>query len=71
MNNENYKMNEGRKAGYKYVFSRRDTGEILLEGVVTGGGKQDCVNVANENARKAGLKPFADDNLKLYMKRND
>lgn len=70
MSNEYYKMNEGRKSGYKYTFSRRDTGEVLLEGVVTGGSKQDCRNAANEIARNAGYKPFADDNIKLCMVKN-
>lgn len=63
-----YKMNEGRHAGYYFQFSRRDTGEILLEGCVSGGNKQDCRNSAHNKARSAGLKPFEDDNIKLYMR---
>lgn len=65
---EKYYMNIGRNAGYRYVFSRRDTGEILLEGTVTGGSKSDCRNAANRAAMDSGLHPATDDNLKLYMK---
>lgn len=67
MMNDNYKMNEKRESSYYFEFSNRKTGEILLSGNVTGGNKQDCKNAANEEARMAGYKPFADD-LKLYMK---
>lgn len=66
---EEYRMNEGRHSGYHFIFSKRSTGEILLEGDVTGGNKQDCTNAANTKARSAGLKPFVDEDLKLYMKR--
>lgn len=68
MENEKYYMNLGRNAGYKYVFSRRDTGEVLLEGTVTGGSKSDCRNAANRAAMDAGLHPATDDNLKLWVK---
>lgn len=65
---EKYYMNIGRNAGYRYIFSRRDTGEVLLEGTVTGGNKTDCRKAANLAAMDAGLHPATDDNLKLYMK---
>jgi len=64
-----YKMNEGRSAKYYFQFSDRKSGEILLEGTVSGGNKQDCINHANTKAREAGLKPFIDENVKLHMKR--
>lgn len=64
---DNYRMNEGRHAGYRFVYSRRDTGEVLLEGVVTGGSKSDCRGMAHTKALQAGIKPFLDDNIKLYM----
>ena len=66
-----YKMNEGRNAKYYFQFSDRESGKILLEGTVTGGNKQDCINHANSKAREAGLKPYADENLKLYIKRKE
>lgn len=43
---EEYRMNEGRNAGYTFKFYDRETEEVVLEGHVTGGNKRDCENAA-------------------------
>lgn len=35
---------------YKFTYSNRETGEILLEGVVTGYTKSDCKKKAHNEA---------------------
>lgn len=64
-----YKMNSGRNSKYKYTYSNRGTGEILLEGIVTGGNKSDCKKIAHNEAMKAGLKPMLDPEIKFYITR--
>ena len=68
---DGYRMNEGRNAGYHYIFSDRESGEVLLEGDVTGGNKRDCQNAAIREGRDAGIKYYSNDNIKLYMRRNE
>lgn len=68
MNAENnYRMNEGRNARYKFIFTRIDTGEVLLEGYATGGNKSDCRKYAHTQALKHGLEPLTDDNIKFWI----
>lgn len=75
MNMEDYRMNDGRNAGYSYKFYDRETGEVVLEGHVTGGNKKDCENHAwGEFMRKRDknkydpvkIKPL-NDAVRLYM----
>lgn len=72
---EDYRMNEGRNAGYTYRFYDRETDEVILEGHVTGGNKKDCENAAwREFIRKRDkskydpvrIKPL-NDAVRLYM----
>ena len=52
---------------YKYTYSNRDTGEVLLEGVVTGYTKSDCKKKAHNEAMRKGLKQMQYDNIKFYI----
>ena len=52
---------------YKFTYSNRETGEILLEGVVTGYTKSDCKKKADNEAMRNGLKPMLDDNIKFFI----
>ena len=52
---------------YKFTYSNRDTGEVLLEGVVTGYTKSDCKKKAHNEAMRKGIKPMQDDNIKFYI----
>lgn len=45
-NMTDYRMNEGRKAGYHFEFYDRETNELIYEGNVTGGNRTDCENLA-------------------------
>ena len=63
-------MKMTRKAKFKFAYSERNTGKILLEGIVTGYNKTDCKNSATIAAWKAGIKPMTDDNIKFYITRS-
>lgn len=52
---------------YRFIYSNKKTGEILLEGIVTGLTKRDCYKKAHNDALKKGLKPFLNDNIKFYI----
>ena len=54
---------------YRFIYSNRETGEVLLEGVVAGYTKSDCKKKAHNAAMRAGLKPMLDDNIKFYITR--
>lgn len=51
---------------YKFVYSDRGSEKILLEGIVTGYSKRDCMKKAHNMAMKKGLKPLINDN-KFYI----
>lgn len=68
MKNEEYRMNDGRNARYKFEYSRRDTGEVIISGIVTGGNKTDCRKAAYNKALDAGLHPLSDDNIKFFIR---
>lgn len=52
---------------YRFIYSNRETGEVLLEGVVTGTTKNDCKKKAHNEAMRKGLKPMLNDNIKFYI----
>ena len=43
--NEEYRMNEGRHAGYRYLVIDKKTNELITAGYATGGNKTDCGNM--------------------------
>lgn len=51
---------------YKFIYSDRGSGKVLLEGIVTGHSKRDCMKKAHNVAMKKGLKPLLNDN-KFYI----
>ena len=52
---------------YKFTYFNRETGEVLLDGVVAGYTKSDCKKKAHNEAMRKGLKPMLDDNIKFYI----
>ena len=52
---------------YKFIYSNRETGEVLLEGIVKGYTKNDCKKKAHNIAMRNGLKPMLDDSIKCYI----
>lgn len=52
---------------YRFIYSNKETGEVLLEGVVAGYTKSDCKKKAHNVAMRNGLKPMLDDNIKFYI----
>lgn len=62
------KMSEIIKANYYYQFTRKSSGEILLEGFCDGGSKADCQKMAQNIALQNGLKPMLDEDIKTYLR---
>ena len=54
-------------SNYRFIYSNRETGEALLEGVVAGYTKSDCKKKAHNEAMRKGLKPMLDDNIKFCI----
>ena len=52
---------------YKFIYSNRETGEVLLEGVVEGYTKNDCKKKAHNLAMRNGLRPLLDEKIKFYI----
>ena len=52
---------------YRFIYSNRETGDVLLEGVVAGYTKSDCKKKAHNEAMRKGLKPMLDDNIKFCI----
>ena len=65
--NSNKKARYREIKSYKFTYSNRETGEVLLEGVVAGYTKSDCKKKAHNEAMRKGLKPMLDDNIKFYI----
>lgn len=79
MMNEEYRMNEGRNAAYKYIVIDKKTNEVITSGDVTGGNKTDCGNMTwlyfNKYVKEHGLayKPHhtANDEVRIHLHATD
>lgn len=64
---DNYRMNEGRNASYKFNIYDRNTNEVLLSGLASGGNKSDAEKSMKNQAMLAGLDPYLNVNIKFQM----
>lgn len=64
---DDYRMNEGRNSSYKFNIYDRNTNEVLLSGLASGGNKTDAEKSMKNQAMLAGLNPYSNVNIKFQM----
>jgi len=77
--NEEYRMNEGRNAAYKYIVIDKKTNEVITSGGVTGSNKTDCSSMTwlyfNKYVKEHGLayKPHhtTNDEVRIHLHATD